>query len=191
MIEQIAGSDAEKELPTASVAAEFAARLDEVAGEYDIVLIDCPPQGQDILHRLALAAARYVLIPTMTNPTSWEGLRDVGPDVRRARESNPDLTYLGLVITAHDSRATRVLRVTRAALGDVGDKVPTFRTTIRSSKAAAQDAEREGRLIYELAAEGSASRQAAIGLASDYRELARETCARITAAENTQQEEEQ
>lgn len=189
MIEQLAASpEAETELQTGNVAREFAARLADVADDYDIILLDCPPQGQDILHRLALAAARYVLIPTMTNPTSWEGLRDVGPDVRRARETNPELDYLGLVITAHDSRASRVLRVTRAALDDVGDKVPTLRTTIRASKAAAQDAEREGRLVYELASHGSASRQAAIGLAEDYRALAREVCQRITTAETAQEE---
>jgi len=135
----------------AAVAATFADRLGALASGYDLALIDCSPVNET-LQALALAAARYVMIPTKTDPASWDGLRRVGPMVKAARNNgNPQITYLGSVIFGHTGAATRVKRSTRARLDEVADTVPMFETSIRYSEAAAHDARLRGQLIHELA----------------------------------------
>lgn len=209
MLGQLSRSPMAEELPTGSVGAEFAARLVEVADDYDLILLDCPP-GNGELQDMALAASRWVLIPTKTDPGSWDGLLGVGPRVKRARETNPYLQYLGVVITAHKPSATRVLHNTKARLEEVGETVPLMKTYIRDSQTATHHGRMRGQLAHELAKDAASSRSVrlkalserrkAIGtgnviplptslsdnaddLAGDYLALAEEICARITKAE--------
>lgn len=44
-----------------------------VAGEYDLVLLDCPP-GNEPLQAAAVAAARYALVPLKTDTSSRKGV---------------------------------------------------------------------------------------------------------------------
>lgn len=197
-----------RELPGGSVPAAFAAKLADIAEGYDVVLLDCAP-GNPVLQDLALACARYILIPTKTDAAGWDGLRMVGPRVRKAREFNPGLTYLGAVLFAHSTQAKRVLRNTQTRLAEVGDRVPLFDTFIRHSETAAHDCRSRGQLAHELAADASISRTehlhalrrrtadqssdplpqqlsgAADNLAGDYADLAREVLHRIAAHEAT------
>ncbi len=212
MLGQLAKSNLVDDLPTGSVAGEFAARLAEVADDYDLILLDCPPGNGD-LQDMALAATRWVLIPTKTDQASWDGLLGVGPRVKRARQVNPHLGYLGVVITAHNLAATRVRRNTTARLEEVGDTVPLLETSIRHSETAAHDCRSRGQLAHELARDASASKTqrllalrsrrhtgtdrgnvialptalsgTADSLAGDYTNLAQEICQRISAAENS------
>ncbi len=199
------------ELGEGSVAGEFVARLAPAADQYDLILIDCPP-GNGELQDVALAAARWVLIPTKTDQGSLEGLLSVGPRVKRARQSNTGLRYLGVVITAHSTGATRVRRNTVEVLAEVEDQVPLFETYIRYTESAAQDCRSRGQLAHELAVDASATRaqrlvelrrtrgvraregnvialqtpslsESADSLAGDYERLAQEVCSRISAAE--------
>lgn len=213
MLGQLAKSSMAEDLPTGSVAGEFAARLGEVADDYDLILLDCPP-GNGELQDMALAATRWVLIPTKTDQASWDGLLGVGPRVKRARQSNPELTYMGVVVTAHNPAATRVRRNTRARLDEVGETVPLLETFIRHSETAAHDCRSRGQLAHELARDAVASRTlrlealsarrkgeqdrgnvitlptalsgTADSLAGDYTLLAQEICQRISVAENTE-----
>lgn len=210
MLGQMARSTAAEDLPTGSVAAEFVERLNEVADDYQLILLDCPP-GNGELQDMALAATRWVLIPTKTDQASWDGLLGVGPRVKRARRINPTLAYLGVVVTAHNPTATRVRRNTKARLEEVGETVPLLDTFIRHSETAAHDCRSRGQLAHELARDAVASkakrllaltarrrgetpREDAItspgalsgtadSLAGDYTSLAREICVRISAAE--------
>jgi chromosome partitioning protein len=207
MLTALSMSPTATELPTGGVPAAFAAKLAEIAEDYDVVLLDCAP-GNPVLQDLALAAARYILIPTKTDAAGWDGLRMVGPRVKKARELNPQLTYLGAVLFAHSTSAKRVLRNTRARLEEVGDRVPLFETFIRHSETAAHDCRSRGQLAHELAADATISRTehlhalrrrtpgvtqvlpqqlsgSADSLAGDYAELAREILQRITAHEST------
>ncbi len=200
---------AAQELPSGSVPHEFARKLAEVAGDYDLIFLDCPP-GNSELQEMALAATGWVLIPTKTDQASWDGLLAVGPRVKNARAGNPDLRYLGVVITSHNPSATRILRSTREMLGEIGETVPMFDTFIRLSETAAHDCRARGQLAHELARDATQaragyfgelrerSRRAASGLdvlplttqlsgtanslAEDYRQLAQEICDRIAAA---------
>lgn len=156
MIGALTASSNADQLPAGSVPAQFAACLARLCAneQYDMVLIDCPPGNGD-LQDLALAAARYVLIPTKTDEASLDGLRGVGPRVRKARDTNPGLTYLGVVITAHNRAATRVLREVQDRLAEVGDTLALFTATIRHSQAAAHDCRNRGQLAFELASDAA------------------------------------
>ena len=202
-----------QELPGGSVAAAFAAKLAEIADDYDLIFLDCPP-GNKELQEMALGAARWVLIPTKTDHASWDGLLKVGPRVKRARKENPALRYLGVVVFDHNPIASRLMRTTQERLAEVGETVPLFDSFVRHSQSAAQDCRGRGQLAHELARDVSAQKSdrlealsnrrarrasgsnvidlpvpvqlsgTADSVASDYTSLAQEICARITEAEN-------
>lgn len=119
---------------TGGVPAAFAkalAALADDAGDgdgqpYDLILLDCPPRSIEI-QDMALRAARWVVVPTRTDDASLEGLRGVGPRVARARNDNPTLDWLGIVVTAHNKQATRILRETLETLAEVSSKLPRSR----------------------------------------------------------------
>lgn len=199
------------------VPASFAAALATLADDagdgtpYDLVLLDCPPRSVEI-QDMALRAARWVVVPTRTDDASLDGLRGVGPRVARARQENPALDWLGIVITAHNKQATRILRETLDTLAEVSDTLPPFDSVIRHSEATARDSRSSGRLAFELASateSGRTERLKALSerrrrrddnviylpeippalsetsgpLAEDYARLAHEMCDRITTAE--------
>jgi chromosome partitioning protein len=158
LIGALAHSSNGDHLPAGSVPAQFATALADLCAtrEYDVVLLDCPPGNGD-LQDMALAAARWVLIPTKTDEASLDGFRGVGPRIRRARATNPELAYLGVVITSHNRSASRVLREVRARLDEVSETVPMFETTIRHSQGAAHDCRQRGQLASELAVDADAA----------------------------------
>lgn len=199
------------ELPSGSVAGEFARALSDVADDYDLIILDCPP-GNGEIQDMALAVARWVLIPTKTDQASLDGLLAVGPRVKRARRTNPQLRYAGVVVTAHNVAATRVLREVRGMLAQLGDTVPMMKTTIRHSQTAAYDCRARGQLAHELARDVESSKSARLGmlrarrrtrdtqnvielptalsgtansLADDYRHLSKEIRDLITEAEDS------
>ncbi len=151
------------ELPGGGVATAFAHRLAGIAEAYDLVLLDCAP-GNPILQDMALHATRYVLIPTKTDAAGWEGLRMVGPRVRKARDTNPALTYLGVVLFAHQTNASRVRGATKARLAEVSETVPLLDSYIRHSETAAHDCRQRGQLAHELARDVSSSTKQRLSL---------------------------
>lgn len=153
------------ELPAGSVPGEFARKLAEVAGDYDVIFLDCPPNTSE-LQDMALAATRWVLIPTKTDQGSWDGLLAVGPRVKKARQINTQLAYIGIVITDHSPAATRVFANTQARLAEVGETVPLLTVEvdgviqpvfIRHSQSAAQYCRSRGQLAHELARDATTS----------------------------------
>jgi len=152
MVNKLASDESfAEELEGGSVGTAFAAALARTVteGEYDMVLIDCAP-GNPELQEMVLTASRYVLIPTKSDPGGWDGLKGVGPLVKRVRQNNPLLTYLGIVLFGHSPSATRVLENTKAQLSEVTETVPFFDSYIRHSAATAHDTRLRGQLAREL-----------------------------------------
>ncbi len=201
----IAHTPGAAELPGGGVPGAFALKLEQIAGEYDFVFLDCPPRIT-LLQEAALRAARYLLIPVTTDALAWDGITGVGPMVRKAREHNPQLTYLGVVIFKSMATASAYRGNTRVKLGELGDSVPLFEAYIRHSEAAAAEASTRGQLAHEVAADAlsltrarlAALRKRATGqdvplpttltktsrsVAQDYEHLMAETVARINAHE--------
>lgn len=126
--------------------------MTHLAPDYDLVVIDTPPSRRSPLVLLALAAARWIVVPTKSDRSSIEGLRKLGEQIATARDTNPDLEVLGAVLFDVGSSAT-VIR--RNAVEDVTDSLggaaPLFDSVIRHAEQVAVSSREKGRLVHELA----------------------------------------
>lgn len=106
-------------------------RLAAVMGDFDAVVIDCPP-ALGLLTVNALVASTHLLIPIQSSYFALEGTDDLLETIEKVRSrANPLLRILGVVITMHDKR-TALARDIRAQIDKVfGNKV--FRTVITKS----------------------------------------------------------
>jgi cellulose biosynthesis protein BcsQ len=176
--------------------------LAPVAAGYEVVFIDCPPEST-ILTDLALASARWVLMPTKSDLGGLLGMTLVAERFALAREINARLGLLGVVLFATGSRARAVQGEALAAIDEAfGGSSPRFETTIRHAERTAQDARRLGKLAHELEVEaaaqpawweelrtGSRTRRisaTAASVAGDYRALGIEVLTALQAAEDAE-----
>lgn len=73
-------------------------------GNYDLILLDCPPNLGNLTVN-ALCAADYALIPCEMSVLAFEGVSDVLNSIEMVTESlNPKLKILGVVFTRVDGR---------------------------------------------------------------------------------------
>lgn len=78
--------------------------LNKVIGEYDFILIDCPP-ALSLLTINGLTAAHFVIIPMQCEYYALEGLSDLVDTIKRIKSYlNPELEIGGLVRTMFDGR---------------------------------------------------------------------------------------
>lgn len=102
--------------------------LTSVAGQYDYILIDCPP-ALGLLTINALSAANYVLIPVQAEYYALEGLSQLLQVIQHVRAGhNPDLELLGVVMTMFDKRTTLAEQVYGEVQKHFSDKL--FKTVI-------------------------------------------------------------
>ncbi len=105
--------------------------LKDVEGQYDFVLIDCPP-SLGLLTVNALAAAQEVLIPIQCEYYALEGLSQLLKNVNLVHANlNPGLEVSGVVLTMYDGRtrlSADVAQQVREFFGEVA-----YRTVIPRS----------------------------------------------------------
>jgi len=78
--------------------------IEPIRGDYDYILIDCPP-SLNILTLNALVAADGVLIPMQCEYYALEGLSALLDTIREVQETvNPNLHIEGLLRTMYDAR---------------------------------------------------------------------------------------
>jgi chromosome partitioning protein len=114
--------------------------LRTVAGDYDLVLIDCPP-ALGLLTVNALVAADYALLSAEAQYFAMQGVEQALEVIELAKDTlNPGLEWLGVMLNIADMR-TKHSREAYASLREhFGDKL--LDTTIRSSIAYAESSER-------------------------------------------------
>lgn len=82
----------------------LSSELQAVAGEYDYILIDCPP-SLGLLTLNGLVAADHVVIPIQAEYYALEGLGQLLRTIDLVQENlKPELNVFGAVITMFDSR---------------------------------------------------------------------------------------
>jgi chromosome partitioning protein len=97
-------------------------------GDYEFILIDCPP-ALNLLTVNGLTAAHAVLIPMQCEYYALEGLSDLVQTVKKVRAHlNPALEIEGLLRTMYDPRNTLAQQVSSQLQQHFGDKV--YRTVI-------------------------------------------------------------
>ncbi|NLT06208.1 MAG: ParA family protein [Solirubrobacterales bacterium] len=113
--------------------------LGEVAGDYDLILVDCPP-ALGLLTVNALVAADAALISTEAEYFSLQGVEQALEVVEAARALSPDLTWIGAVLNIADMRTVHAREALEQLREGFGAKI--FETPIRRSVAYAESAER-------------------------------------------------
>ena len=107
---------------------QMKAAITEVSGEYDFILLDCPP-SLSLLTLNGLCAADSVLIPMQCEYYALEGLSDLVQTIRKVRAHlNPKLEIEGLLRTMYDPRNTLALNVAAELEKHFGEKL--YRTVI-------------------------------------------------------------
>ncbi len=112
----------------AEALSQMKSAIDEVATDYDFILLDCPP-SLSLLTLNGLCAADSVLIPMQCEYYALEGLSDLVQTLKKVRAHlNPRLEIEGLLRTMYDPRNTLAQNVTAELEKHFGDKL--FRTLI-------------------------------------------------------------
>lgn len=85
--------------------------LDTVEGNYDFILIDCPP-SLELLTLNGIVAAHSVLIPVQCEYYALEGLSDLINTLRLVkRRLNPKITVEGVLLTMYNGRTNLSMQV--------------------------------------------------------------------------------
>jgi chromosome partitioning protein len=114
--------------------------LRELRGNYDLILIDCPP-ALGLLTVNALVAADYALLSAEAQYFALQGVEQALEVIELARDNlNPDLEWLGVVLNIADMRTRHSREAFDSLREHFGEKL--LDTTIRSSIAYAESAER-------------------------------------------------
>ena len=114
--------------------------LAKLPGEYEAILIDCPP-SLGLLTINALVAADRALITAEAQYFALQGVEQAMEVVELARDSlNPELSLLGVLLNLADMRTVHSREALVSLQERFGDAV--FSTAIRASIAYAESAER-------------------------------------------------
>ena len=139
--------------------------LAPLQGQYDFILIDCPP-SLGLLTLNALSAAGHVLIPMSCDYYALVGVRLLLDTLRRVQERlNPDLRVLGVLPTRYDGRTLHSKEVLQEVRGKLDGQVNVFDTVIRET-VRFKEAPIQGQTITEYMSSHAA--------AQDFREFTEE-----------------
>lgn len=102
---------------------QLAKALAVVAGQYDFIILDCPP-SLSLLTLNGLCAAHGVIIPMQCEYFALEGLSDLVNSIKRVHANlNPEIELVGLLRVMFDPRMTLSQQVSDQLVRHFGDKV--------------------------------------------------------------------
>ncbi|MGZ5129838.1 MAG: ParA family protein [Caldimonas sp.] len=146
------------------------AALESVAGEYDFVLVDCPP-SLSLLTLNGLACAHGVVVPMQCEYFALEGLSDLVNTIKQVHANiNPELEVIGILRVMFDARITLQAQVSEQLKAHFGERV--FDTVIpRNVRLAEAPSYGMPGLVFDPASKGALA----------FQEFAREMAARVDA----------
>ena len=147
----------------------------DVAGEYDFVLIDCPP-SLSLLTLNGLCSAHGVVVPMQCEYFALEGLSDLVNTIKQVHANlNRDLEIIGLLRVMFDPRITLQQQVSEQLKAHFGDKV--FDTVIpRNVRLAEAPSYGLPGVVFDPASKGA---QAFLAFAHEMVERSRSTWAPV------------
>ena len=144
--------------------------LTSVAGQYDFVLIDCPP-SLSLLTLNGLACAHGVVVPMQCEYFALEGLSDLVNTIKQVHANiNPELEVIGILRVMFDARITLQAQVSEQLKAHFGERV--FNTVIpRNVRLAEAPSYGMPGLVFDPASKGAIA----------FLDFAREMAARVEA----------
>jgi chromosome partitioning protein len=132
--------------------------LEKIRGDYDFVMIDCPP-SLGLISINALNSSNYIIIPLQCEYYALEGLSQLLNTYRLVRENlNPGLEIGGVLLTMADFRANLTQQVVEEVKTHFKEKV--FEAIIpRSVKLSEAPSFGKPAVIYDPANRGSKNYQ--------------------------------
>jgi cellulose biosynthesis protein BcsQ len=128
----------------------LALALAQIAGDYDLILIDSPPENTTLAD-LALGAARWVVMPTRSDSGGLVGMKLVAERFQLAREINSELKLMGVALFASGTGSTAIRAEVRRDVEEAfGGHSPMFEASVRYSERTARDCRKRGLLAHEL-----------------------------------------
>ncbi len=127
-----------------------------LSGEYDFIIVDCPP-SLSLLTLNALTAADSVLVPLQCEFYAMEGLGQLMQTIRLVQgELNPALEIGGILLTMYDGRNNLCRQVSEEIRSHFGDKVysAVVPRNVRLSEAPSFG---QPALLYDIASTGARS----------------------------------
>ncbi len=96
--------------------------LKNIKDKYDYVLIDCPPNANQVTTS-ALIASDYIIIPTEAEYFSLDGVAEIARTIQSVKmHLNPNLQVLGILISKYQPRRIST-RKYEQNLNNIADKV--------------------------------------------------------------------
>ncbi len=106
-------------------------KIDDIKDEYDYIIIDTPPT-LGLLTVNALVASSHLIVPIQSSYFALEGTEDLLETFEKIKaRPNPNLRFLGVVITIHDKRTILARDIKNQIKSVFGNKV--FKTIISKS----------------------------------------------------------
>ena len=135
---------------------ELTAYLNDFRGQYDYILIDCPP-SLSLLTVMALVSSHSLVVPLQTEFFALEGLTQLMKTIERIKINlNPDLKIRGILLTMYDKRNKLSSQVEKEARDYFNEKVYS---TVIPRNVRLSEAPSHGMpvLIYDKSCPGSKS----------------------------------
>jgi chromosome partitioning protein len=113
--------------------------IEPLLGEYDFILIDCPP-SLGLLSYISLVAATHVLVPIETHLKAFEGTDELLQTLNAVRKANKNLKIAGFVPTryaksnAADVRALGAIQEQLSSWGKIFPPVPRATAFVDASE---------------------------------------------------------
>ncbi len=128
--------------------------LQAVAGDYDFVLIDCPP-SLSLLTLNGLCSAHGVIVPMQCEYFALEGLSDLVNTIKQVHANlNRELQVIGILRVMFDPRITLQSQVSEQLKAHFGDKV--FDTVIpRNVRLAEAPSYGQPGVVFDPASKGA------------------------------------
>lgn len=156
-IDVIAGSpDLAAETTYPASARRLKAAIEPIKNEYDLIVIDTPPQMGELMFN-ALYAATGLIIPLEADNNSIQGLYQITDIANQIKgKTNPDLQILGTVVTRYDARP-KLNRYLLDVIRDTGAEIGAPLLIAIRAAVAVKEAQAMQQSLFEYAPKSKAT----------------------------------